>query len=558
MPLELFGYQILKKSKSEEPKDNLKSFAPPVDDEGAINVTVGAYGSSTVFSYEGNSRTDRELINKYRQVAIQPEAEMAIDDIVNEAVVQDGENEVIQINLDRVTNGISDPTKKKIKDEFTKVKRLLNFENRGQDIFRRWYIDGRIYYHMIADARNPQEGIQELRAVDPRTIKKVKETKKTLDPRTLVESSTTKEFYVYSNEILNPTGSSSLMQSMPTASATVTIDPSVIVYVHSGLIDNVSNLVISFLHRALKVFNQLKMLEDATVIYTMVRAPERRVFYIDVGNLPKIKAEEYMKSLMNTYRNRIVYDASTGEIGDDRKHMHMMEDFWMPRREGGKGTEVTTLTGGNLLNDVMKQVDYFQKKFYHSLNVPLSRLQSDGGFNIGKSSEISRDELKFSKFVLRLRNKFNDLFLNILKYQLLLKNIIKEEDWNDIKDEIRFIYNNDMYFTQLKDLEIISEKMDIVAKAEPYVGRYFSKDYVQRSIMHFTEDEQDDQESLMNTEVDSGLGTAGGFEESPAKKPEPKLPNSINNNSPKKPGGSREFPKAKSDGQKQKEQESKQ
>lgn len=469
-----------------------KTFAPPIEEDGASTYEAsmgGSYAASIINAYSADiyASSETDLINRYRHIAMQPEADAAIDDIVNEAVVYDGLSKAVSINLDHV-DGISESIKTKIAEEFDNIQSLLEFNTKGYDIFKRWYIDGKLVYHMVVDEKKASDGIKEMRPIDPRCIKKIREIVKTTDKDTNQETiKEIKEYYVYT-EILNRTKQRTQVLANQTNQKAVIINPNVISYVPSGLIDNLSGYNISYLHKAIKPFNQMAMIEDALVIYRLSRAPERRVFYVDVGNLPKTKAEEYVRSLMNMYKNRIVYNANTGEIADDRRHMHMLEDFWMPRRDGSKGTEIQTLPGGQSLSEI-DDVLYFQKKFYKALGVPTSRLESDKTFNMGRSSEITRDEIKFQKHVCRLRIKFNKLFDDSLRLQLILKNIIKADEWDSIKQNIIYNYNKDAFFAELKDLEIMAEKMKSLTEIQPFVGTYYSMKEVRKAVL-FQSDEK--------------------------------------------------------------------
>ena len=473
---EIFGFKIERK------KDNRKSdaFTLPSPTDGAIDVAGGF--SSQYLDTESKSVTENQLIRKYRDVSQQPECDSAIEDIVNEAIVADGVHSPVSVSLDNIM--YSDKLKNKIIEEFNEVLRLLDFNIKGHDIFRRWYVDGRIYFHKVIDQNNPRTGIMELRYLDPRTIKKFREVKTNKkDPILTIENIQSsekeyEEYYVFSSSGMNVASSTSgLKISMDSIS-----------YCPSGYIDQSSGSVLSHLHKAIKPVNQLRMIEDAVVIYRVTRAPERRIFYIDVGNLPKIKAEAYLKDVMNRYRNKIVYDASTGELRDDRNHMSMLEDFWLPRREGGRGTEISTLPGGQNLGEI-DDIKYFQNKLYRSLNVPVSRLEAESSFSLGRSNEITRDELKFSKFVQRIRKRFTELFNDILKTQLVLKGIINEEDWSYIKENIQYNYVQDGYFTELKNTEILKERLEILQTVESYVGSYFSKEWVRKNILKMNDKE---------------------------------------------------------------------
>ena len=491
MAFELFGWslgrageRIAPKLEQEEIKTNA-SFAPPDLDDGAMPISSGVYFSSYM-DFDGGIKSTADMIRKYREMALYPEVEMAIDDICNEAVVYDDTKRPVEIIVDN--RKLSPKIKTKIEEEFDEILRLLKFQDKGYEIFRKWYIDGRLYYHKIIDKENPKKGLVELRPIESTHIRKVRNVQKKKDKATNADLVTkVDEFFVYSEREETSTTTAAFTPATPTKGVKIATDS--ICYIHSGLFDSGKKRVLSYVHKALKPLNQLKMVEDAVVIYRLSRAPERRVFYIDVGNLPKNKAEQYLKDIMNRYRNKLVYDASTGELKDERRHMTMLEDFWMPRREGGKGTEVSTLPGGQNLGQ-MDDVLYFQKKLYKSLNVPMSRLETDqNGFNMGRQAEITRDELKFFRFIERLRKKFAELFLDALKTQLLLKGVITKEDWDYIHPMIRFDFRKDSYFTEAKENEIMTNRLNLVNSADPYLGKYFSKSYIQKNILRLTEEE---------------------------------------------------------------------
>jgi len=485
MAIKLFGFSVGKKDVAQEEKPEQRSFALPTPalDDGAITITQNAY-YGTYVDLEGSVRNELELITRYREMANHPELEAAIDDIVNEAITHDDTGDVVTINLDKLKQ--PETIKKKIIEEFNNIQRLLNFENMADDLFKRWYIDGRIYFHIVVNEKNPKEGIQELRYVDPRKIRKVREIQKEKDPKSgamIIKSLA--EYYVYSDR------GSTTQTYTAGINAGVRIAPDAIINVNSGLMDAKNTFVISYLHKAIKPLNQLRMIEDAVVIYRLSRAPERRVFYIDVGNLPKGKAEQYLRDIMIKYRNKMVYDANTGELRDDRKHMSMLEDFWLPRREGGKGTEITTLPAGQNLGQI-EDVDYFRKKLLQSLNVPYSRMdtQSGGGLaSLGRSAEISRDELKFAKFVVRLRNKFSQIFDNALKIQLSLKGVCSQEEWDEFKESIYYDYKKDNNFTELREAELMRERVTTLQLLDPYIGKYFSQTWVKKNVLRMSDEE---------------------------------------------------------------------
>ena len=471
LPEKILGYTVGKDKKQ------LKSFAPPPPDDGAVNLEVGgAYG--TYLDLEGNIRNELELITKYRELAIQPECEAAVEDIVNEAVVMDGFKVAVELELSEAKH-LSDKIKEKIYLEFQGILDMLNFQTDAHDIFRKWYVDGKIYYHMIVDEGNQKQGIQELRYIDPRKIRKVREVVREPDANGVDMVKKTVEFYVYDEG-----GVSDASQGL--SGIKITTDS--IAMSNSGLYDHANGAIVSYLHKAIKPMNQLRMMEDALVIYRISRAPERRIFYIDVGNLPKAKAEQYLRDMMVQHRNKLVYDASTGEIKDDRKLMNMMEDYWLPRREGGRGTEISTLPGGQNLGE-LEDISYFQTKVYKSLNVPSSRLMEDNSFSLGRESEVTRDELKFSKFILRLRNKFLDLFDNMLKTQLQLKGIIAEDEWLPIKNKMVYKWAEDSYYREAKAQEILRGRLELARDVSDYTGKFYSIDYIRREVLQQTDEE---------------------------------------------------------------------
>ena len=477
MALELFGFRI---GKAEEQKDSIVSFAPPEPDDGSLTIAQGGVFGTTI-DLEGTAKNESALITKYREMLLQPECEKAIDDIVNEAIVGDNKEQSVQIILEDTE--LPKSIKTKINEEFDTVLSLLNFNTKSYSIFRDWYVDGRLYYHVMIDTKNPRAGIKELRYIDPRKIKKIRSEKRdNNNPNQTNKTVINKKYDEYF--IYQPTG-------LGTNTEGIKIAVDSIAYSHSGVLDQRNYMVLSYLHKAIKPLNQLRMLEDATVIYRLARAPERRIFYIDVGNLPKGKAEQYLRDMMAKHKNKLVYDAETGAVRDDRKFLTMLEDYWLPRRDGGRGTEITTLPGGQNLGEI-DDVLYFRKKLYESLNVPTSRLESDGQFNMGRSSEITRDELKFSKFVFRLRQKFSEMFFIILEKQLLLKGIMTKQEWNEIKDKIYFDYIEDNHFSELKEAEIIQNRLTVLADADQYAGKYFSDTWIRKNVLMMTEDEIED------------------------------------------------------------------
>ena len=495
----LFGFEIARK-KTEEEQSAQPSFTPPSNEDGALTISSAAY-YGTYVDLDGTAKNEVELISRYREMAMQPEIESAIDDIMNESIVQDDDGRIIDIVLDDLEQ--PDKIKKAIKEEFGTILRLFNYKHMAQDIFRRYYIDGRLYYNVIIDKQNPVAGIKELRYIDPRKLRKVREIKKKKDERTGAEViDVTNEYYIYNDKVVS--GSSS---NYGPVGVRITTDS--IISVVSGLMDSRRAVVLSYLHKAIKPLNQLRMIEDATVIYRISRAPERRIFYIDVGNLPKLKAEQYLRDIMVKYKNKLVYDANTGEVRDDRKFLSMMEDFWLPRREGGKGTEITTLPGGQNLGE-LEDVKYFQKKLYNSLSVPISRLEPAQGFSIGRSSEVTRDELKFAKFVDRLRNKFADIFNQALRVQCVLKGICTADEWDQFKEHIYYDFIKDNNFAELKEAELMKERLGLLGAVDPYTGRYFSQAWIQRNVLRLTDDQIKEMQSEIDEEKEIGMGLPVG------------------------------------------------
>ena len=484
---ELFGFRI---ERSKKDQGAGTSFSTPTPDDGTIDVAGGGFFGQ-ILDVDGREKTELDLIRRYRDISTQSECDAAIEDIVNEGIVANQKDQAIALDLDRFP--YSDKIKRKIRKEFEEVLRLLDFEAKGHDVFRRWYVDGRLYYHKIIDKKDPRKGITEIRYVDPTKIKKVREVKKDKDPKTGVDMiQKINEYFIYNEKGLMSAGSGAGMQGLKIA-------PDAITYVPSGLIDGNSGRVMSYLHKAIKPVNQLRMIEAALVIYRISRAPERRIFYIDVGNLPKIKAEQYLKDVMNRYRNKLVYDANTGEIRDDRNHMSMLEDFWLPRREGGRGTEITTLPGGSNLGEI-DDIIYFQRKLYRSLNVPISRLESEQGFSLGRSTEITRDELKFTKFVQRIRKKFTPLFTDLLKTNLLLKGVIGPDDWPIMQEHLQYDFIEDGHFAALKEAELLTDRLDQLGVIEPYIGTFFSKEYVLKKVLRLTDGEIEQMRDQIKTE----------------------------------------------------------
>lgn len=475
MPINLFGFEISRPGKKNEEVTS-KSFALPQNEDGAVVIQSGSY-YGTYVDLDGVVRNEIELITRYREMAMQPELESAIDEIVNEAIVADDAGKTIELNMDNININVN--VKKKIIEEFNHILKLLDFGNKGSDIFRRYYIDGRLFYHIVIDEKDVASGISELRYIDPRRIRKVREIQKMRDPTTGIDIiKNENEYYLY-----NERGVIGVHSNL---GAKIAIDS--VVNVNSGLMDSKRTMVLSYLHKAIKPLNNLRMVEDATVIYRLSRAPERRVFYIDTGNMPTIKAEQYIRDIMVKYRNKLVYDSSTGEIKDDRKHLSMLEDFWLPRREGTKGTEITTLPGAMNLGE-LEDVKYFEKKLYKALGVPISRLEQNSGFSLGRTTEITRDELKFNKFIKKLRNKFTILFDDLLRVQLVLKNICTEEEWKIMKEDIWYEFQKDNHFDELKETELIMNRAQTLSLIDPFVGKYYSGLWVRKNILKQTNED---------------------------------------------------------------------
>jgi len=497
--MEIFGFEISRK------KDELRattvnqgqSFVAPVDDVGtpviaqqAGYVGGGAYGSYV--DMDGGIKNEVELIRRYRETSLVPECDAAIEDIINECITSDSADRIVTLDLRDVK--LSDSIKKKMQDEFSHILSLMKFNQNSHELFRKWYVDGRIYFHKVVDTKRPKLGLVDLRNVDPLKIKKVRNVEEEKGKDGIKRIKSIEEFYVFNDKGFD--------KSSAVEGSTLKIAPEAVCYTTSGLLDYNKNAVIGYLHKALKTSNQLSMMEDALVIYRLSRAPERRIFYIDVGNLPKAKAEQYLAETMNKYRNKLIYNADTGEIKDDRKHMSMLEDFWLPRREGGRGTEITTLPGGQNLSEI-DDIEYFKKKLYQSLNVPSSRMEADNGFNMGRSSEISRDELKFNKFTNRLQKKFARTFTDILRTQVILKEIVSQEEFDKFKDFIQYDFTADNHFTELKEQEIFKERLDALQSASEYVGQYFSHEYVRKYILRQTEEDIELLDQQMKTEKET-------------------------------------------------------
>ena len=502
----LFGFSI---EDTEPLSPTAVSPVPPNNEDGVDHYLSSGFFGSYV-DIEGVYRTEFDLIKRYREMALHPECDSAIEDIVNEAIVSDTNDSPIQIELSNLN--ASDGIKTKIRKEFKYILELLDFDRKSHEIYRNWYIDGRLYYHKVVDLKNPHEGIQELRYIDAMKMRYVRQQQQVKNKNNFrlanvntdnpmdYEFPKIEEYFIYNPKMNYPTNNPSALGG--TGGIKMTKDS--VTYCTSGLVDRNKGNTLSYLHKAIKSLNQLRMIEDSLVIYRLSRAPERRIFYIDVGNLPKVKAEQYLRDVMMRYRNKLVYDASTGEIRDDKKFMSMLEDFWLPRREGGRGTEITTLPGGQNLGEIT-DIEYFKKKLYRSLNVPPSRMDGEGGFNLGRSSEILRDEVKFSKFVSRLRKRFSYMFNDMLKTQLILKNIITPEDWGIMEEHIQYDFLYDNHFAELKEAELLNERLSMVQTAEPYVGKYFSQDYLRRKILRQTDQEIIEEDKLIKKEIEKGL-----------------------------------------------------
>jgi hypothetical protein len=492
---ELFGFSISRLKKQSDPK---QSFTTAPADDGTQTIAAGGYFGQYL-DMEGNSKTEADLIRRYREISLHPECDLAIEDIVNEAIVANENKEAVRVNVNNLPYGKD--VRRKIEDEFKEVLRLMMFNTKGHDIFRRWYVDGRIFYQKVIDRKSTTKGITELKYLDPRKIKRIREVRKkrpegVTGPNMLTVVDEFVEYYLFNEKgVVNST------------SGGIKIAPDTIAYCPSGLIDQNKNMVLSYMQKAIKPVNQLRMIEDATVIYRIARAPERRIFKIDVGNLPKQKAEQYLRDVMARYRNKLVYDASTGEIRDDRNYMSMLEDFWLPSREGGRGTDITTLPGGQNLGEI-NDIEYFRSKLYRSLNVPVSRLESNSGFNMGRASEITRDELKFTKFVQRLRKKFTELFNDILRTQLILKGIINEEDWQSVRDSITYDFLQDGHFAELKHTEMMRERLALANEMRDYIGKFYSVEYVRKNILKQNEREMEDIDNQIKKEIDDGIISA--------------------------------------------------
>ena len=503
----LFGFSIEDADEKSLPQSAVSPVPPNNEDGNDHYLSSGFFGSYV--DIEGVYRTEFELVRRYREMALHPECDSAIEDIISEALVSDTNDSPVDINLDNLN--ASDGIKKKVRDAFKFIKDLMDFDKKAHEIYRNWYVDGRLFYHKIIDLKNPQAGLQEIRYIDAMKMRYVRQQKKNKDDKYRVTNMTQdnpmeyefpqlEEYFIYNPKMNYPVGSPGSMNG----DKGIKMAKDSITYVTSGLVDRNKGITLSYLHKAIKSLNQLRMIEDSLVIYRLSRAPERRIFYIDVGNLPKIKAEQYLRDVMMRYRNKLVYNADTGEIRDDKKYMAMLEDFWLPRREGGRGTEISTLPGGQNRGEIT-DIEYFKKKLYRSLNVPPSRMDGEGGFNLGRSSEILRDEVKFSKFVGRLRKRFSNMFTDMLKTQLLLTNVVTPEDWEVMSEHIQYDFLYDNHFAELKEAELMNERMALLATVEPYVGKYYSQDYVRRKIIRQTDEEIIEQDERIAQEIKDGI-----------------------------------------------------
>ena len=490
---ELFGFNITRVKPQTDPK---QQFSMPQAEDGTQVVAAGGFFGSYL-DMEGTAKTEQDLIRRYREIALHPECDMAIEDIVNEAITSNENKQSVKVITDQLT--YSSNVKQKIEEEFKEVLRLMQFNTRGHDLFRRWYVDGRIFFQKIIDAENTKNGITELKYLDPRKIKKIREVRKrrpegVISPTNINIADETVEYFVYNERGIQ--GAAAIQG--------IKIAPDTIAYCPSGVIDQNKNIVLSYLHKAIKPVNQLRMIEDAAVIYRIARAPERRIFKIDVGNLPKVKAEQYLRDVMARYRNKLVYDAATGEVRDDRNYMSMLEDFWLPSREGGRGTDITTLPGGQNLGEI-SDIEYFRSKLYRSLNVPVSRLESSTGFNLGRASEITRDELKFTKFVGRLRKKFTEVFNDLLRTQLIIKGIIAETEWPLVRDSIFYDFLQDGHFAELKNSEMLRERINLAREVRDYIGKFYSVGYVRRNILKQSESDIKKMDAEIKKEIEDGI-----------------------------------------------------
>ena len=484
--MDLFGFEIKRK----ETPQSEKSFVAPSDDGAIESIRAGGY-YGTYMDLEGIAQTEAELIKRYRDIAMMADVDTAVEDIINEGIAQLENESPVDLNLDDVQ--LSAAVRKRILVEFEEIKNLLDFKERAQDYFRRWYIDGRIYFHKVIDLEKPKQGITDIRYIDPRKIRKVRQVKKEKNPSGVQFVKEVEEYFIFNDKGLT---SKPGQYVAPENTQGLKITKDAIAYANSGLVDTDKHIALSYLHKAIRPANQLRMMENAVVIYRITRAPERRIFYVDVGNLPKMKAEQYLKDIMDRYRNKLVYDANTGEIRDDKKFMSMLEDFWLPRREGGTGTQIDTLPAGQNLGQI-EDVEYFQRKLYQSLNIPISRLEQQAGLNFGRAAEINRDEMKFTKFIIKLRRKFSVMLSDLLKTQLLLKGVITDEDWHNIKDDLNYEFATDAYYTESKEQEILRSRVEVLNGLAAYIGTFFSKRYIQKNVLMLTDEEID----TINTEL---------------------------------------------------------
>ena len=503
----LFGFSIEDSDEQSLPQTAVSPVPPNNEDGNDYYLSSGFFGSYV--DIEGVYKTEFELIKRYREMALHPEADSAIEDIISEALVSDTNDSPVEINLDNLN--ASDGIKDKVRNAFKFIKDLMDFDKKAHEIYRNWYVDGRLYYHKIIDLKKPEAGIQEIRYIDAMKMRYVRQQKKNKDDKFRVTNQNNdnpmefefpeiEEYFMFTPKQTYPVGNASPMGG----NQGIKIAKDAITYCTSGLVDRNKGITLSYLHKAIKSLNQLRMIEDSLVIYRLSRAPERRIFYIDVGNLPKVKAEQYLRDVMMRYRNKLVYNADTGEVRDDKKYMAMLEDFWLPRREGGRGTEISTLPGGQNLGEIT-DIEYFKKKLYRSLNVPTSRMDGEGGFNLGRSSEILRDEVKFSKFVGRLRKRFSNMFSDMLRTQLLLTNVITPEDWEVMSEHIQYDFLYDNHFTELKETELQNERLALLATTEPYIGKYYSQDWVRRKVLRQTDEEIIEEDEKIEKEIKDGI-----------------------------------------------------
>lgn len=526
MEFNLFGWKI-KKTEEQKKQEKAQSFVLPENQDGAVNVegVAGAYGA--YIDFDATVKNEYELVTRYRELSLLPDVDFAIDDIVNEMLVLDGHSDAIKINLEKLK--LPKSVKTKIEEEFKNILALLDWNNQAYEIVRKWYIDGRLYYHIILDDSKKDRGIQELRYIDPRQIRKVRETEREIDEKTGIELvKVVDEYFTYNSRGIQFNGSNSYSPVPSISGIKITTDS--ICYTHSGIVDKYSASILSNLHKAIKPINQLKMMEDALVIYRIARAPERRIFYVDVGNLPKTKADDYLRSVMNRYRNKLQYNIETGELRDDKRFLSMLEDYWLPRREGSQGTSIETLPGGENLGE-MQDVEYFQKKVYRALNVPLSRLDANSGFQLGRAAEISRDEVKFAKFIHRIRLRFGHLFDELLKRQLVIKKIINPDEWSFIRENIRFDFNTDNHYAELKEIEMLKSRLDLLQNLDQYSTKYFSVDWIRQNILRQSAEERAQIDKEIKAEKskygDPMMGDSGMSDDGAAAETEPDITSDV-------------------------------